>query len=80
MSAYQPIDTIPLDEWVEVVTATDKVCVAKVACVTVGTRWIKRADGRYPRRIYCRKQGGGDVWARAWRPLTAMVKAIRGWA
>lgn len=69
MSAYQPIDTIPLGEWVEVVTCKDRVRIARARTVTAGTRWIKRADRYGPRRVLCVTQERGDVWARAWRPV-----------
>ena len=71
MTAWQPIETIPIGVRVEVRTYTGIVCEARVS-THYGTRvFIRRATKAYPQaRVHAfRMDKSGDVAAVMWRPL-----------
>jgi len=70
MAAWQTIDTIPTDREIEIVSAREIVCRAKVNPIM----YIRQAGDYGPHRILCRRMDlesgcSGDIWARAWREI-----------
>lgn len=73
MTAWQPIETIPLGVRVEVRTYTGIICPARVSAHYGNRVVIRRATAQYrAARVGCfRTDKSGDVAAVAWRPLAA---------
>lgn len=67
---WRSIDTMPVDERVEVLTFTGIVCPATTRAYH-GRLYVRPATRQYPkRRVPCfRADKSGDVSAVAWRPL-----------
>ncbi len=67
---WQPIETMPNDQWVTIQSVTGIEATARVTRLRCGTYCRVRDGNTGKPRISCTRKKGGDIVAVKWKPLS----------